>query len=275
MIERQLEKIFLHPLFAESDILKRFLTFIINETLDGRSNCLKEYTIAVDVLDKPITFKPQENGIVRIHAGRLRRALDNYYRDQGIADDIQICIPKGKYVPFITDRNNPEFDLFLKKQISETEVASASSEPVVIAVVPFLCLNNSQPLQLFADGLCLQITEYLMHAPNVSVLCYQAVKSLSQKVKDFREIAFALSSNYLIAGSIQIVKGHLRICVQIIQTSNCMQIWSRLYERKLTRANVFELEDEISGLVAAEFQALPYFGKKENFRPLTVAVNSL
>ena len=40
---------------------------------------LKEYTIAVNVLDKPTNFKPQDNSIVRIHAGRLRRALNHFY----------------------------------------------------------------------------------------------------------------------------------------------------------------------------------------------------
>lgn len=272
MIERQLEKIFHDPLFAESDILKRFLSFILNETLDGRSNCLKEYTIAVNVLDKPVSFKPQENGIVRIHAGRLRRALDNYYQEKGADDDIQIYIPKGKYVPFIADRKNPEFDSYMKKKVTEAE-SIPLHESSVIAVVPFLCLNNNQTMHSFTDGLCLQITEELMHMPDVSVVCYQAVRSLAQKVTDFKEIASTLSSNYLIAGSTQFLKGDLRICVQIIKTSNCMQIWSRLYERKLTRTNAFELEDEISALVASEFQGLPQFVKKENLRPLSMAVN--
>ena len=74
-VEEQLERIFRDPHFTESAILKKFLSFIVQETIHGRSNCLKEYTIAINVLEKPSSFNPQENGIVRIHAGRLRRAL--------------------------------------------------------------------------------------------------------------------------------------------------------------------------------------------------------
>ena len=98
-LEEQLVKIFRHPLFHESDILKRFLEFIVQETLKGRANCLKEYTIAVHALNKPANFRPRDNGIVRIHAGRLRRALKEYYAAFAAPDEIRICIPKGKYVP--------------------------------------------------------------------------------------------------------------------------------------------------------------------------------
>src|SRR5664279_1719084 len=75
LIYDQLQKIFNCSVFSVSDILRRFLTYIIQETLAGRSNIIKEYTIAVSVLNKPASFKPQQDAIVRIHAGRLRRCL--------------------------------------------------------------------------------------------------------------------------------------------------------------------------------------------------------
>src|SRR5689334_19935434 len=98
-IDIQLQKILRNPRFMGSDILKRFLTFIVDQTLMGHSDWLKEYTIGVKVLNKPIDFKPQENGIVRIHAGRLRRALHHYYQQTGTRDAIYISIPKGGYIP--------------------------------------------------------------------------------------------------------------------------------------------------------------------------------
>jgi len=59
-IEKELEQIFLDSRFAESRILKDFLAFIVKETLHGRANCLKEYTIAVNVLSKPLTLSPRK-----------------------------------------------------------------------------------------------------------------------------------------------------------------------------------------------------------------------
>src|SRR5450631_3694096 len=105
LVLNQLKKIFLCPAFSVSDILRRFLTYITEETLAGRSNTIKEYTIAVNVLNKPISFKPQHDAIVRIHAGRLRRALNYYYKESGLNDEIEISVPKGSYVPVMGKRH--------------------------------------------------------------------------------------------------------------------------------------------------------------------------
>src|SRR5450631_4052529 len=104
-IQEQLQRIFLCPAFSVSDILRRFLTHIVHETLAGRSNTIKEYTIAVNVLNKPVSFKPQHDAIVRIHAGRLRRALNYYYKESGLNDEIEISVPKGSYVPVMGKRH--------------------------------------------------------------------------------------------------------------------------------------------------------------------------
>src|SRR5579864_4459771 len=71
-VNEHLGKLLIDPLFSLSDILKRFLRFIVKETLEGRSDQLKEYTIGVKVLHKPANFNPQIDAIVRIHACRLR-----------------------------------------------------------------------------------------------------------------------------------------------------------------------------------------------------------
>ena len=71
---------FLDPLFLNSTNTKEISFVHCRSKLLGNANILKEYTIALNVLDKPSNFKPQENSIVRIHAGRLRRALNHYYK---------------------------------------------------------------------------------------------------------------------------------------------------------------------------------------------------
>ena len=102
-IRQQLKRIFADQIFSVSDILKRFLSFITEETLNGRSNQIKEYTIGLNVLNKTFGFNPKEDAIVRIHAGRLRRALNNYYRTTGTSDPIFISMPKGSYVPYFSE----------------------------------------------------------------------------------------------------------------------------------------------------------------------------
>ena len=108
-IRKQVAKIISDPLFEKSGILKNFLLFIVEETINGHANQLKEYTIALSILHKPLDFKPQENGILRIHAGRLRKALEQYYHSSGTTDAIHIFIPKGSYVPVLSLIRAPGF----------------------------------------------------------------------------------------------------------------------------------------------------------------------
>src|SRR5579863_1988182 len=95
LVLKQVEKILLHPPFTNSDILRKFLKYIINETLFGKPDQIKEYTIAVYVLNKPANFRPLNDGIVRVHARRLRDALSSYYDEQREDDICEITIPKG------------------------------------------------------------------------------------------------------------------------------------------------------------------------------------
>lgn len=84
---------------ATSPRLAAFLRFVVAETLGGRGETLKGYTIAVEALGRPTSFDPQADPIVRVEATRLRRALDRYYATAGAADPLRITIPKGSYVP--------------------------------------------------------------------------------------------------------------------------------------------------------------------------------
>jgi len=116
-IQQQLQRIFADQTFAVSDILKRFLSFIVEESLEGRSNQIKEYTIGVNVLNKPQSFNPSQDAIVRIHAGRLRRALHYYYNGAGTTDTIRIEMPKGSYLPY-----------FVPNEVGSVEIHSGMNE---------------------------------------------------------------------------------------------------------------------------------------------------
>jgi adenylate cyclase len=85
--------------FRHAERLRRFLLFIVEETLCGRGDRLKAYSIALAVFDRGATFDPQLDPIVRVEAGRLRRALEHYYVTEGAYDRVLIGVPKGGYVP--------------------------------------------------------------------------------------------------------------------------------------------------------------------------------
>ncbi|HEY4136542.1 MAG TPA: hypothetical protein VGO34_15155 [Alphaproteobacteria bacterium] len=89
--------------FLRSERLRRFLQFIVDELLAGRGHQIKAYTIALAVCDRDDQFDPGVDPIVRIEAGRLRRALQHYYLTDGSGDRFRIDVPKGGYRPVISE----------------------------------------------------------------------------------------------------------------------------------------------------------------------------
>ena len=98
----ELTKILDSEPFARSSRMKDFLSYVVEETLQGRGERIKAFSIARDVFDKDESFDPQRDTIVRVEAGRLRRRLSAWYAGPGKDSPIRIDIPVGTYVPTIT-----------------------------------------------------------------------------------------------------------------------------------------------------------------------------
>lgn len=100
-IREQLDRILHSGPFHQSHRRQRFLEYLVNETLAGRTDRLKGYNVALEVFDRPETFDPIVDPVVRIEAGRLREKLREYYEAEGQSDPIRIELPKGTYTPHI------------------------------------------------------------------------------------------------------------------------------------------------------------------------------
>ena len=103
-IREELAKILTSPVFAGSERLSQFLAFVVEETLAGRGERIKDYVIGVEVYRKSQSFDPRTDSSVRTEASRLRSKLARYYETDGHNDKLIISIPKGTYVPIFTAR---------------------------------------------------------------------------------------------------------------------------------------------------------------------------
>lgn len=101
-----LERLLENPEFRASDRNKRFLRFVVEETVAGRADRIKAFTIAVDVFGRDANFDATVDPIVRIAAGQLRKSLREYYAEAGQGDVVQIAIPLGAYVPTFDKRSS-------------------------------------------------------------------------------------------------------------------------------------------------------------------------
>ena len=95
-------------LLSTSPKLEAFLRYVVVEELEGRGDGISAYSIAVNALDRPASFDPQSDPVVRVFAGRLRTLLADYYDGPGKADPVRIAIPKGSYRPEFTRQRAAE-----------------------------------------------------------------------------------------------------------------------------------------------------------------------
>jgi tetratricopeptide (TPR) repeat protein len=84
--------------FRDSPQLRAFLSYVVLETLAGRADDLKGYTIATSALGRPESFDPQADPIVRVQAGRVRQALAEHYSVHPDAR-LRIELERGSYAP--------------------------------------------------------------------------------------------------------------------------------------------------------------------------------
>src|SRR6516225_8451533 len=103
-IRAQLERVLRSRAFIQSHRIRRFLQFIVEESLLGQPHRLKEYLIGLEVFDRRDAFDPRVDSIVRVEARRLRHKLEEYYRTEGREDLTRITLRKGSYVPIFEYR---------------------------------------------------------------------------------------------------------------------------------------------------------------------------
>lgn len=98
-VRLQLERILAARRFANAEKLSLFLRYIVEATLRGEENELKETLIGVQVFGRKPDYDPKADSTVRVEAGKLRARLAEYYEAEGSGDPIVITIPKGSYRP--------------------------------------------------------------------------------------------------------------------------------------------------------------------------------
>lgn len=98
-IREHLGEILASKPFVSSPRLRKFLSFVVETTLDGDGGQIKEFLIATQVYQRGIEYDPQIDSTVRVEASRLRAKLREYYDVAGSGSDIRIDLPKGSYVP--------------------------------------------------------------------------------------------------------------------------------------------------------------------------------
>jgi len=104
----QIQRIVSSKAFKTSEVHRNLLTYLADKSLAGEAHTLKEYTVGLDVFGKPPSYDPRQESVVRMHVGRLRQKLAEYYRTDGADDSIMVDLPKGGFAVTFEARPVPE-----------------------------------------------------------------------------------------------------------------------------------------------------------------------
>lgn len=273
--------------FQQSHRRQRFLEYIVSEALEGRADRLKGYAIGIEIFDRPASFEPLTDPIVRVEAARLRDKLREYYETEGRSDLVRIEMPKGSYAPHIEFRpsiaqgpvteavapepaDRPSRPALLRRPIGIAgAVASAllllllawsvwrppmlSMTPISqkpsLAVLPFENIGGDPSWRRLADGITQDITTDLSQSKDLLVIARNSAEIYRGKAADVREVGRNLGVRYVLQGSIQPSDNRIRITAQLIDARSGENVWSTRYNRPV--ADIFEVQSDVTDYIAA------------------------
>ncbi len=273
----QIERILSSPDFLATERIRRFLSYVVHEAIDGRKQRLKGYTIAVEVLGRSPDFDLQNDPVVRIEAGRLRRSLERYYLKAGRADCVLIDIPKGTYAPEFSwiqapfdalpsppsatpvdagreQRTRPwfgtalalaiasmglAFSLWLARPQQNALPARASGDRPALIVSPFSNLSGDAETSWLAAGMTEEIISQLAETPRFIVF-----KRGSAPIKP--PGAADPARMFILEGSVRISRGVLRVNGRVLDPASGEVLWSQSYDGDLRNTDTLCAEATIA-----------------------------
>ena len=220
-IKSQLDRILRSRAFIQSHRIRRFLQFVVEESLLGQPHRLKEYLIGLEVFDRREAFDPRVDSIVRVEARRLRNKLEEYYRTEGQEDPVRVLLRKGSYVPIFEYRQS-------------TSATPLVSQRRTVEVHPFSLVQPPQE----AESIAAEIQRRLTHVL-VKEGCFQvAAKSRSGGDAEPSQNESAEANNrnghssrasnadYTVEGSIEFQPSGFHLILQLSQSGDGSYIWS-------------------------------------------------
>src|SRR5690349_6023343 len=78
-----LDEVLASQAFARTDRLQRFLRVIVERTVAGQADSIKECSLGVEVFGRAADYDPRTDPTVRVHAGKLRDRLREFYQTEG------------------------------------------------------------------------------------------------------------------------------------------------------------------------------------------------
>lgn len=248
-VRAELHRVLNSSQFDASERNRRFLAYVIEETLAGRAGRIKAYNIATEVFGRDVNFDPQLDPVVRMEARRLRRSLERFYLIDGRASSLRIAMPKGGYVPEFLD--GPALQLSSGNQWMEQGAPSSSQRTASIVVMPFDAEGDESASRHFSRGLTDQLLVGLSRFPELFVfgpftLSARAAAPSHGAARNQPDPDFVLSGSAALFGTVVNVKALLT------DGRSDRVIWGRSFDRDVRAEGMLGARDEIANVIVSE-----------------------
>lgn len=242
MVKRHLRNLLASRLWSGSPRLARFLSYCVHATLEGRGGDVNQYSIGVDVFDKPDTFDPSVDPVVRVEAGRLRQKLLRYYSEDGSGELVRINFPpKGYQVHFSLangDRRAPQPD----------PAVAVPQRSLRLAILPFQDLTPGRDESSFCEGISIELTAALSALDEVRLISRRATEKYRDMAIDLEEIGRDLGADAVVEGSVRKSGDTLRLGAELNSTADGYVLWAGSYQTP--RGSRLQVEESMARAIA-------------------------
>jgi adenylate cyclase len=222
-----------------------FLTYVVEETLAGNGRKLKQYNIATAALGRDASFDPELDPVVRLEAGKLRKALDNYYLKDGSSDRLRIAIPKGSYIPS-----------FAMAELAPAAVMPVAGRPApdqrrLLVVTPAGAFEgvDSRPISV---GLFEQLIVELTRYNDVSVVSCDALSVGAQLGTTPYGLGSEYGARFVVTSSARQSGAKVRVTIRLHDVQAEAIIWTESFDFDSRSDTVIDVQDGVARRVAAD-----------------------
>lgn len=279
-IRTELDRILASKGFATTGRLSKLLRYVVEKTLAGETDQLKEYAVGVEVFERDEQYDPRLDSIVRVEAGRLRTKLDEYYSGDGRASPLRISLPKGGYLaqftragasPSIQSTDAPASKTQSSRRLLTMIPLAAVLLIAIAAMVFWLGSRDRRPKpdlrptaavlpfeanmiggdnSNYSAQITAAVTSELARLGTISVASYTSAMQFEGQHRPMSEIAAALNSAYVVEASVDDEANEILVVARIVDAVADRKMWVSDYRG--AREDVRGMAQRIAFDVSAE-----------------------
>jgi TolB-like protein len=252
-VRAELDRILASKGLATAGRLSKLLRYVVEKSLAGETDQLKEYAVGIEVFERDDKYDPRVDSIVRVEAGRLRTKLDEFYNGDGAGSPIRITLPRGGYSAVFEHAVVPSAAPAASLAAAPQHRRSRATIPFVAvlliaiaamvfwlgsrdrrqspdlrptaAVLPFeanmIGGDNSNYSALITEA----VTSELARLGTISVASYTSAMVFEGQRRPMSEISAALKSAYVVEASVDDEASEILIVARLVNAATDRKMW--------------------------------------------------